>query len=119
MEMLRTFRITAVEKNTHAIRDFKYVDSYIVSGHTATVSYYDDEFTSLSSETIDLNTYQVTGCPNKTSRKDAYYKEKPLPSIGVLIPSINVTLKIPRKYVFTINTPAFTPVLPTISIAHS
>lgn len=119
MEMLRTFRITAVEKNTHAIRDFKYVDSYIVSGHTATLTYYDDTFSNSFTDTIDLDLYQVTGCPNKSSRKYAYYKDKPLPTIASLMPIITLIHYVPRKIPITVNVPTITLVLPTISIAHS
>ena len=46
MEMIRTFRIVATDKETFEQRDYKYTESYSVSGTTATVAYYDDEFTS-------------------------------------------------------------------------
>lgn len=140
MEMIRTFRIIATEKNTHTVRDYKYTESYTVSGTTASVSYYDDEFTSLSYNTIDLLQFEVRAMPNKTSRKGAYYKARPLPSIASLIPRISfeyrhiqkVNILIPHtnidthpvltyaiKYPVYINIgiPIFTPTLPTITVA--
>lgn len=95
MEMIRTFRIIATEKNTHAVRDYKYTESYTVSGTTASVSYYDDEFTSLSYDTINLEQFEVRAMPNKTSRKGAYYKARPLPSIASMMPIVTVFKYIP------------------------
>lgn len=139
MEMIRTFRIIATEKNTHAVRDYKYTESYTVSGTTASVSYYDDEFTSLSYDTIDLLQFEVRAMPNKTSRKGVYYKARPLPSISSILPRItyeyrplrrinivtpipnitppNITYSIKYPARVTINIPIFTPTLPEITVA--
>ena len=135
MEMIRTFRIYAIERGTHAIRDFKYTESFIVSGNTATVSYYDDEFTTLSTDTIDLTQYRIQGMPNKTSRKGVYYKKKPLPSIMSLVPvvavfkyiPVTVPVKVPTTHVNTLK-PNITiskggiytvgVSVPTISVSH-
>jgi hypothetical protein len=143
MEMIRTFRIIATEKNTHAVRDYKYTESYTVSGTTASVSYYDDEFTSLSYDTIDLEQFEIRAMPNKTSRKGVYYKVRPLPSIATLVPRVTlrykpvvynyIVIKIPycKPYTTTlsytkkiaprlyVNIPYITPVSPNITVARS
>ena len=119
MEMIRTFRIYAIERGTHAIRDFKYTESFTVSGNTATVSYYDDEFTTLSTDTIDLTQYRIQGMPNKTSRKGVYYKARPLPSIASLLPIITAIHYIPQKYPLPVTIPVIYVPKPVITIAHS
>lgn len=115
MEMIRTFRIVATDKETFEQRDYKYTESYQVSGNIATVSYYDDEFTSLSTDTIDLTQFEVRAMPNKTSRKGAYYKARPLPSILSLLPSVFVTVNPPLKII--IKTPDIYPEPPIITVA--
>lgn len=140
MEMVRTFRIIATDKVNHAIRDYKYAESYSVSGNTATVAYYDDEFTSLSYTTIDLDTFEVRAMPNKTSRKGAYYKARPLPSIASLMPVVavfkyvpvtipvkiplnnidiakpNITITKAGAYSLTISVPSVSVTTPTVAI---
>ena len=117
MEMIRTFRIVATENESFEVRDFKYAESYSVSGTTATVAYYDDEFTSLSYDTIDLTKYEVRACPNKTSRKGVYYKARPLPSIASLMPIITTVHYVPRKIPLDISIPAITIPTPLITVA--
>ena len=117
MEMIRTFRIVATDKETFEQRDYKYTESYSVSGTTATVAYYDDEFTSLSYDTIDLDIFDVRAMPNKTSRKGVYYKARPLPSIASLMPIVAVVHYVPRKIPVNISIPAITFPTPLITVA--
>ena len=119
MEMIRTFRIVATDKETFEQRDYKYTESYQVNGNIATVSYYDDEFTSLSTDTIDLDTFDVRAMPNKTSRKGVYYKARPLPSIASLMPLITVIHYVPRKIPIDITVPTFTPPVPVVTVAKA
>lgn len=114
--MLRTFRIVATDKGTHALKDYKYTESYIISGTTATVSYYDEDFTSLTTETLDLTQYEVRGMPNKTSRLGARYKERPLPSIASLMPIITAVHYIPRKIPVIVSVPTPNIAPPTVTI---
>ena len=119
MEMIRTFRIVATDKETFEQRDYKYTESYQVSGNIATVSYYDDEFTSLSTDTIDLDTFDVRAMPNKTSRKGVYYKARPLPSIASLAPIVAVFKYIPVTIPVRIPTEQIEIPQPIISITKA
>lgn len=116
--MLRTFRIIATDKDTHALKDYKYTESYIINGTTATVSYYDEDFTSLTTETLDLTQYEVRGMPNKTSRLGARYKERPLPSIKSLLPKITFTYRPLQRINVNVPKPAITPPGITYSIKY-
>lgn len=88
MDMIRTFRLIALNKETHRIRDFKYTESYLISGTNGIVNFYDDEFNALSTETIDLNEWSVRAMPNKTSRLGARFKKRPLQTIASLMPIV-------------------------------
>lgn len=141
MEMIRTFRIIATDKESHAIRDYKYTESFSMSGSTATVQYYDDEFMALSTDTIDLDLFEISGMPNKTSRKGVYYKKKPLPTIASLLPVVAVFKYVPftipvnipmnninivkpviaiskaGKHTLNVSVPVITPAKPTVTIS--
>ena len=113
MDMIRTFRIIALNKETHRIRDYKYTESYLISGTDGIVNFYDDEFNALSTETIDLNEWSVRAMPNKTSRLGARFKKRPLPSIALLLPHITFEYRPAQHVSVIIPTPAIT--TPTIS----
>lgn len=113
MDMIRTFRIIALNKETHRIRDFKYTESYSISGTNGIVNFYDDEFTALSTETIDLNEWSVRAMPNKTSRLGARFKKRPLPSISSIMPRITFEYRPIQRVNITVPVPSIQ--TPTIS----
>lgn len=119
MDMIRTFRIVALNKETHRIRDYKYTESYIISGTSGIVSYYDDEFNALSTDTIDLTQWSVRAMPNKTSRLGAYYKKRPLQTIASLMPIVAVFKYVPVTIPVRVPLGQIDIYKPTISISKA